>query len=88
MKVRCNGNTACGSQREKKNRCVQVRKCLIDGKRAEQGNKSLLGSQFVYIGVLSDDFATVDLREVLCYHSRPEKRKFRGTYISIRVQKV
>ena len=24
---------------------------------------SLLGSQFVYIGVLSDDFATVDFRE-------------------------
>ena len=49
---------------------------------------SLLGSQFVYIGVFGDDFAAVDVREELCYHSRPKKRKFRGTYISIRVQKV
>ena len=51
-------------------------KCLTDSKRAEQGNKTLLGSQFVYIGVFSDDFATVDFREELCYHSRPEKAKF------------
>lgn len=36
--------------------------------------QSLLGSQFVYIGVLSDDFAAVDVREELCYHSRPKKQ--------------
>lgn len=53
-------------------------KCLTDSKRAEQGNKTLLGSQFVYIGVFSDDFATVDFREELCYYSRPEKAKFGG----------
>ena len=29
------------------------------------------------MGVFSDDFATVDVREELCYHSRPEKRKFK-----------
>ena len=29
------------------------------------------------IGVLSDDFAAVDVREELCYHSRPKKRKFK-----------
>ena len=29
------------------------------------------------MGVLSDDFAAVDFREELCYHSRPKKRKFR-----------
>ena len=28
--------------------------------------QSLLGSQFVYIGVLSDDFAAIDVREELC----------------------
>ena len=38
---------------------------------------SLLGSQFVYIGVFSNDFAAVDVREELCYHSRPEKGKIR-----------
>ena len=31
------------------------------------------------MGVFSDDFAAVDFREELCYHSRPEKAKFRGT---------
>ena len=45
--------------------------------KAEQGKQSLLGSQFVYIGVLSNDFADVDVREELCYHSRHEKSKIR-----------
>ena len=35
-------------------------------KRAEQGKQSILGSQFVYISVLSNDFAAVDVREELC----------------------
>ena len=39
---------------------------------------SLLGSQFVYMGVLSDDFAAVDVREELCYHSRPKKTNSEG----------
>ena len=30
------------------------------------------------MGVFSNDFAAVDFREELCYHSRPEKAKFRG----------
>ena len=30
------------------------------------------------MSVLSDDFAAVDVREELCYHSRPEKAKFEG----------
>ena len=29
------------------------------------------------MGVFSDDFAAVDVREELCYHSRPEKAKFK-----------
>ena len=52
-------------------RCRRT-KCLIYSKRAEQGKG--LDSQFVYIGVFSDDFAAVDLREVLCYHSRPKRQ--------------
>ena len=40
--------------------------------------QSLLDSQFVYIDVLSDDFAAVDVREELCYHSRPKKQIRRG----------
>ena len=38
----------------------------------------LLGSQFVYMDVFSDDFAAVDVREELCYHSRPKKTNLRG----------
>ena len=40
---------------------------------------SLLGFQFVYIGVLSDDFAAIDFREELCYHSLTEKAQIRRT---------
>ena len=29
------------------------------------------------MSVLSDDFATVDVREELCYHSRPKEAKFK-----------
>ena len=46
-------------------------------------NATLLGSQFVYIGVLSDDFAAVDVREELCYHSRPEKANSDGRFLDI-----
>ena len=34
-------------------------------------------SESLSMGVLSDDFAAVDVREELCYHSRPKKRKFK-----------
>lgn len=79
----------CGSQREKaKIVALQARKKPHRQQKSRARNESLLSSRFIYMGVFSDDFAAVDLREVLCYHSRPEKRKFRGTYISIRVQKV
>ena len=30
-------------------------------------------------GVFGDDFATVDVREELCYHSRPKKQIRRGS---------
>ena len=48
--------------------------------------QSLLGSQFVYIGVLSDNFAAVDVREELCYHSRPKKQNSRGIIPSTKEQ--
>ena len=49
---------------------------------------TLLGSQFVYIGVLSNDFAAVDIREELCYHSRPKKTNSEGLITVVRMQKV
>ena len=38
----------------------------------------MLGSQFVYMGVLSDDFATVDLREDYANLSLPKEANSRG----------
>ena len=79
-----------GSQRDKdKIVALQARKtaCKLK-KRAGQGELSLLDSQSLSMGVFSDDFAAVDFREVLCYHSRPKKRKFRGDYTTVRVQKT
>ena len=37
----------------------------------------MLGSQFVYMGILSDDFATVDLREDYANLSLPKEAKFK-----------
>ena len=50
----------------------------LKSKKEPSKEFSLLSSKVVSMGVLSDDFAAVDVREVLCYHSRPKKRKFRG----------
>ncbi len=36
----------------------------------------MLGSRFIFIKVLSDDFADVDFCKDLCYHSRLKKAKF------------
>ena len=38
---------------------------------------SLLSPQRLSMGVFSNDFVAVDVREELCYHSRPEKAKFK-----------
>lgn len=54
-------------------------KQLIDSKRAGKG-KSPYPAQSSYMGVLSDDFADVDFREELCYHSLTEKADARRQY--------
>ena len=59
---------------QSQNRCVTgVQNGLVNKKRAEQGT-SLLSSKVVSMGVFCDDFAAVDVREGLCYHSRPKKQ--------------
>ena len=58
-------------------RCGRIKR-LINDKRAKQGKTPLLDSQMVSMGVLSDDFATVDVLEELCYHSLTEKANSRG----------
>lgn len=77
IKVRYNGNTVCGSQRDKDK--IVAWKLLFIFLTLEKPSKetSLLGSQIPFMGVLSDDFATVDFREELCYHSRPKEAKFK-----------
>ena len=53
-------------------------KRLVNQKESRARKQSLLSSQSAFMGVLSDDFATVDFREVLCYHSRPKEAKFKS----------
>ena len=57
----------------KKNRCVIGTEKPHIQQKSRAKKQSLLGSQFVYMGVLSDDFATVYFREKLCYHKPAEK---------------
>ena len=42
--------------------------------KAERNARLTVGEDKVF----GDDFADVDLREELCYHSRPKKEKFGG----------
>ena len=53
---------------------------------AKEPNKEffLLGSQSLSMGVLSDDFAAVDVREELCYPLPPEKAMRRAIVILLR----
>ena len=58
------------------NRCViGVQNAL---RTAKEPSKELILTRLLksFMGVFSDDFAAVDVREELCYHSRPERGKF------------
>ena len=46
-------------------------------KKSRARKVSLLSSQSLSMGVFCDDFAAVDFREELCYHSRPKEAKFK-----------
>ena len=58
---------------QSQNRCVQVMECHMDSKEPRR-KQSLLDSESLTMGVLSEDFAAVDFREEICYHSRPKKQ--------------
>lgn len=58
---------------QSQNRCVQVTECHMDSKEPRR-KQSLLDSESLTMGVLSEVFAAVDLREEICYHSRPKKQ--------------
>ena len=73
----------CGSQREKaKIVALQARKKPRRQQKSRARKNTLLGSKSFFMGVFRNDFAAVDVREELCYHSRPKKRKFKGAYNS------
>ena len=66
--------SVCGSQREKTKSLRTGHEMPHRQQKSRARYKTLLGSQFVYMGVLSDDFAAVDFREELCYHHPPKKQ--------------
>ena len=49
-------------------------------RKAERGN-NLARLKILVLKVFSNDFATVDFREGLCYHSRPKKQNSEGKSI-------
>ena len=58
----------------KKNRCVTGAQKALQATKEPSKENTLLGSKSLYMGVFSNDFAAVDVREELCYHSRPKKQ--------------
>lgn len=59
---------------KRQNRCIIGTQKAYKPKREPGKENSLLSSQSAFMGVLSDDFAAVDFRKKLCYHSRPKKQ--------------
>ena len=58
-----------GSQWGKNNRCVEIELCC-KGTGKPSDARLMIGEDKVF----SDDFTDVDVREELCYHSRPKKQ--------------
>ena len=72
-------NKVCGSQRDKaKIVASQARKTACKQQKSRVRETTLLGSQSLLIGVFSDDFAAVDVREELCKTKPPEKANSEG----------
>ena len=78
--------SVCGSQRDKGKLLRAGQEKPHRQQKSRARIISLLGSQILFIGVFSNDFATVDFREELCYHSRP-KKQIRRSYLKIRIPK-
>ena len=57
---------------------MRTRQCFLHGQQKSRvRNNPYSALKVHYMGILSDDFAAVDVREVLCYHSLTEKAKFK-----------
>ena len=70
--------SVCGSQRDKdKIVALWARKTAYKRRMSRARNFPLLDSRMVSMGVLSDDFATVDLREDYANLSLPKEAKFK-----------
>ena len=61
----------------KKNRCVKGSQNGLYAKKEPSKGLTLPDSRMVSMGVLSDDFATVDLREDYANLSLPKEAKFK-----------
>ena len=79
VRVRYNGNEVCGSQRDKnKIVALQARKLPHRQQKSRAWKTNLTRLCRLSIGVLSDDFAAVDVREELCKTKPPEKANSEG----------
>ena len=78
VKVSYYGYKVCGSQRDKDKIVAYRSENASYTAKEPSKERTLLGSQFVYIGVLSDDFAAVDVCEDLCKTKPPEKANSEG----------
>ena len=77
-KIKANSLSACGSQRDKdKIVALRARRTAYKRQKSRARNFPLLDSRMVSMGVLSDDFATVDLREDYANLSLPKEAKFK-----------
>ena len=77
-KKKANSLSVCGSQRNKdKIVALKARRTAYMRKKSRARELTLPDSRMVSMGVLSDDFATVDLREDYANLSLPKEAKFK-----------
>ena len=75
---KANSLSVCGSQRDKdKIVALRARKTAYMRKKSRARELTLPDSQSLSMGVFSDDFATVDLREDYANLSLPKEAKFK-----------
>ena len=65
------------STEQRQNRCVKGSQNGLYAKKSQARELTLPDSRMVSMGVLSDDFATVDLREDYANLSLPKEAKFK-----------
>ena len=67
-------NSVCGSQRDKDKISAVGRRKGCSRQKENKANQLPCSGKRSIKGEFSGDFAAVDVREELCYHSRPKKQ--------------